>query len=478
MKNFTRSRYDAIVIGSGPNGLACAVALALQGLSTVVIEKAESIGGGTRTEELTLPGFFHDVCSAVHPLALASPFLKSLPLQDHGLKWILPDVQIAHPFDDGSVALVRKSVTDTALWFGRDQKSYQNFFEPYVNRFDDLMTEILRPTLHAPRHPGLLTRFGLNALLPASSFARLRFREEKTRALFLGIAAHSSAPLTSMASTGVGLALHLAGHGVGWPIPQGGAKSINLALASYFKSLGGEILTGQEVKSVSELPESEFVFFDLTPRQVLAIAGTSLPQGVSNSFRKFRYGPGVFKMDWALSSPIPWKNSDCALAGTIHLGATPEELTQSERAVNVGSVTARPYVLVSQPSLFDSTRAPSGAHVGWAYCHVPHGSTHDMTEAIENQIERFAPGFKKIILKRSQMWPKDLETRNPNLIGGDISGGLISASQIFFRPRVTTNPYRLDGKRLWICSSSTPPGPGVHGMCGYHAAHAALRSRG
>jgi len=473
---FLKARYDAIVVGSGPNGLACAIALAQAGLAVAVVEKAETLGGGARTEELTLPGFQHDVCSAVHPLALASPFFKKLPLHEYGLKWIYPDVQLAHPFDDGTVALLRQSVAETAQSLGQDRKSYKAFFGSLVSHFEDLMSEVLAPPVHIPKHPVLLAKFGLRALAPASLLAKTHFREEKTRALFLGTAAHSSASLTGFASSAVGLALQTAAHGAGWPIPEGGAKCITQAMTSYFKSLGGEIIINQSVQNIAELPESRLLFFDLTPRQILKIAGSSLPAGVVRSFKKYRYGPGVFKMDWALSSPIPWKNPDCLLAATVHLGGMPQEIINSEKSVNEGVVAQRPFVLLSQPTLFDPIRAPAGGHVAWAYCHVPHGSTIDMTEAIENQIERFAPGFKKTVLKRSSMFPRDLESRNPNLIGGDISGGLVNPKQLFFRPRIGVNPYSLDGKRLWICSSSTPPGPGVHGMCGYLAAQAALKT--
>jgi len=483
---FTNKYYDAIVIGSGPNGLSCAIALAQKGLSVAVVEKFATVGGGTRTQELTLPGFLHDVCSAVHPLAVASPFFKSLPLHEYGLKWLYPQAEVAHPRDDGGVTLLKRSIVDTAKSFGRDQSSYKSFFEPLVAQFDDLMTEILAPPLHAPKHLSLLAKFGLNALLSANSFARLHFREENTRALFMGIAAHSAAPLTHFASSAAGLALHIAGHGSGWPIPEGGAKNISLALASYFKSLGGELVINREIQSLVELPKSHGIFFDLTPRQILKIAGASLPKHIAQSLQKFQYGPGVFKMDWALNSPIPWKNPDCALAGTVHLGGSSQEIIHSENAVNAGILNARPFVILSQPTLFDPTRAPSDLHIAWAYCHVPHGSNHDMRDTIENQIERFAPGFKKTILKSSCLFPKDLESRNPNLIGGDISGGLVNARQIFFRPRLSLNPYRLTGpddlseddrRQLWICSSSTPPGPGVHGMCGYHAAQRALSQK-
>jgi phytoene dehydrogenase-like protein len=472
---FTKSQYDAIVVGSGPNGLSCAITLAQKGLSTVVVEKSNVLGGSTQTRELTLPGFHHDVCSTVHPLAAASPFFKTLPLHEHGLKWIYPSAEVAHPHDDGSVTLLKRSVAETAKALGRDQKAYAHLFGSLVARFDDLMEDVLIPLLHAPRHLGPLIKFGLNALLPADALAKVHFREEKTRALLSGIAAHSSASLTAFASSSIGLALQTAGHGVGWPLAEGGSKNITRALVNYFKSLGGEIITNYEVQNLEALPKSDLVFFDLTPRQVLNVAGPRLPRGVFNSFKKYQYGPAVFKMDWALSEPIPWTNSDCRLAATVHLGGSSQEIIHSESSVNRGVMSARPFVLLTQPTLFDPTRAPSGLHIAWAYCHVPNSSSQNMSDIIENQIERFAPGFKKTILKRHSFFPRDLEAHNPNLVGGDISGGWVHGSQIFFRPRFGVNPYSLDGKRLWICSSSTPPGPGVHGMCGHNAAAAALR---
>ncbi len=473
--NFEKRHYDAIVIGAGPNGLSCAITLAQKGLRVLVVEKSEKLGGGAKTEELTLPGFFSDVCSAVHPLALASPFFKTLPLQEHGLRWIHSPAEIAHPLDDGSVLLLKKSVHETAAALGVDQGFYNRFYGSFISHFDEFMKEILGPIFHNPKYIGLLAKFGIHALSSADLFSRAHYRDEKNRALFIGIAAHSSAPLTSFASSAIGLALQIAGHGAGWPIPQGGAKNISRALASYLKSLGGEIITAYEVLTLDDLPSSDLIFFDQTPRQILKIAGFRLSDSVAKSFVKYRYGPGVFKMDWALSSPIPWKNSDCYQSATIHLGGSAQEIIESEKNVNQNILNARPFVLLSQPTLFDSTRAPSGSHIAWAYCHVPHGSDQDMTEIIENQVERFAPGFKKVILKRQSISPKDLENRNPNLVGGDIFGGLVNARQIFFRPRVTMNPYSLGDRQLWICSSSTPPGPGVHGMCGYHAAMAALR---
>ena len=474
--NFSKSEYDAVVVGSGPNGLACAIELARNKLSVVVIEKSELAGGGLKTLELTEPGFFHDVCSSGYPLAVASPFLKNLPLADHGLNWIYSPAEVAHPFADGTVALLKRSVQETAKAFPKDQESYCKLFEPFVSKFDSLMKEVLAPPLHFPHEAGLFARFGLKAILSAEHFGKKNFKDERARALFMGIAAHSSGSLTMPASAAVGLALHLAGHGSGWPIAEGGAKILSRALISYFKSLGGEVITGVEVKTVQALPKNKFVFFDLTPRQILEIAGEQLSPSVQASFKKYRYGPGVFKLDWALDQPIPWRNPETALAATVHLGNYSEEIIRSENSVNAGTLSNDPFILLTQPTLFDRSRAPSGKHIAWAYCHVPNGSSIDRTEVMENQIERFAPGFRKTIIKRHVMFPRDLEAHNPNLIGGDISGGLVNTRQLFFRPRMSLNPYRLDGKKYWICSSSAPPGPGVHGMSGYHSARAALQA--
>jgi len=464
----------AVIVGSGPNGLACGIALAQAGLKVEIFESASVAGGAVRTEELTLPGFLHDVFSAVYPMTLASPFFQTLPLKEHGLEWIHSPAVVAHPFDDGTASLLYRSVKETASKLGTDQNTYEKFFQDFVNHSDSLMEEIMGPIIHAPKHPLLLSRFGLNALRSAESFSQ-RYSEEKTKGLWAGIAAHINLPLTDATTSAGGLVLQIAGHAYGWPIPKGGAKALALALTSYFNSLGGVIHNGVNVRDVSELPGAKFVFFDLTPRQIFQIASKVLKPGTQKKYKEYKYGPGVFKMDWALDGPIPWASKDCALAATVHLGGTLQEIKDSEDGPLNGRITSKPYVLLSQPSLFDSTRAPAGKHTVWAYCHVPHGLNRDVSDLIENQIERFAPGFKKLILKRSILNPSDLEKLNGNLIGGDISGGLIKGSQLLFRPGFSfTSPYAIEGGKYWVCSSSTPPGSGVHGMCGFRAAQGAL----
>ncbi len=466
---------SAVIVGSGPNGLACGIALAKAGVKVEIFESSLIAGGGLRTEELTLPGFHHDVFSAVYPMTLASPFFKSLPLHEHGLEWVHSPAVVAHPFDGGTSALFFRSVKETASRLGKDQNTYESFFQDFSNRSEDLMEEIMGPVIHAPKHPFLLSHFGLNALRSAESFS-YRFLDERTRGLWAGIAAHAAIPLTSLASSAAGLVLQIAGHAEGWPIPKGGAKSLAAALISYFESLGGVIHTGVKIDLVDQLPKSKFIFFDLTPRQILKIVGSTLKPSTQKRFQEYKYGVGVFKMDWALSGPIPWASKECALAATVHLGGTFQEIKDSEDGPNLGKTSSAPYVLLCQPSLFDSTRAPAGKHTAWAYCHVPNGDITDVSEKIEKQIERFAPGFKKLILKRNILNPSALENLNSNLVGGDISGGLIKGGQLFFRPAFSlTSPYAIEGGKYFICSSSTPPGPGVHGMCGFRAAQTALK---
>jgi phytoene dehydrogenase-like protein len=463
--------YDAVVVGSGPNGLAAAITIARQGRSVLVVEAQEEAGGGARSGELTLPGFVHDLFSAVHPLALESVFFQSLPLETHGLSWIHSPAALAHPLDDGSAALLRRSVPETAAMLGRDEAGYRRRIGGLLADWPYFKSEFLRP-IRFPRHPLRLAKFGLPALLPASLLARLAFRDGRARALFAGIAAHSSLALEAPASGAFGLALLLAGHQVGWPIPRGGARSISQALLAYLGSLGGEIVTGTTVKNLDQLPRSRAVLFDLTPRQILGIAGTRLGSSVSARLGRFRYGPGVFKLDWALRGPIPWRAPEVTSAATVHLGGSLQEIASSEREVAAGRASERPYVLLTQPSLFDATRAPAGCHTAWAYCHVPNGSAIDMTHRIESQIERFAPGFRDLVLARSVLTPRELERRNANLVGGDLNGGAVGLSQLFLRP--TSRFYSTSRADLFICSSSTPPGGGVHGLCGYHAALEAL----
>jgi len=469
------ARSRAYVIGSGPNGLTAAIVLARAGLAVTVLEAQPTIGGGTRSAELTLPGFIHDVCSAVHPMAVSSPAFAEFPLAEHGLDWIQPPVPVAHPLDNGGCVRLDSSLERTTRQLGLDGPAWHRTVEPLAARWNQLFAEVFAP-LHIPAHPLLLARFGLSAAWPATTVARSLFRTREARALFAGIAAHSILPLEDFGSAAFGWILGIAAHTVGWPIPRGGSQRIAGALASYFESLGGRIVTNAAVRSLDELGDADLILCDITPRQLLSIAGARLPDTYCRSLERYRYGPGVFKIDWALSAPVPWKSADCARAGTLHLGGTLDEIAASERAVWNGAVEERPFVLLCQPSLFDRTRAPAGKHTLWAYCHVPNGSTADMTHRIEAQIERFAPGFKSLILAKHTMNTADLERHNANLIGGDIGGGSVHLPQLFLRP--TYRFYRTPLKSLYLCSSSTPPGGGVHGMCGWHAARTALAEAG
>ncbi|MFL5915860.1 MAG: phytoene desaturase family protein [Gaiellaceae bacterium] len=466
---------DAIVVGAGPNGLAAAIELARAGLSVRVVEAAETVGGGTRSAELTLPGFVHDVCSAIHPLGIASPFLRSLPLEAHGLEWVEPPAALAHPFDDGTAVLLERSPAAAVQTLGEDEPRWRRVFAPLARDADSLLEEILAPP-HVPAHPLPLARFGLRAMVPATTVARRSFRSTRARGLFAGLAAHSMLPLERPPSAAFGLMLGLLGHAVGWPFPRGGSQAIADSLASYLRSLGGEIETGRPVESLAELGEPRLVLLDVTPRGLLSLAGDRLPPRYRRRLERYRYGPGVFKLDWALDGPVPWRAEESSRAATVHLCGTLEEIAASEAAPARGRVAERPYVLLAQQSLFDPTRAPAGRHTAWAYCHVPNGSTADMTEPIEAQIERFAPGFRDRILARSARAPSDLERENPNYVGGDINGGLADLRQLLTRPVARWSPYSTPLPGVFLCSASTPPGGGVHGMCGYHAAQAALRS--
>ncbi len=470
------SGYDAIVVGSGPNGLSAAIVLARAGLSVLVLEAKETIGGGARSLELTLPGFLHDVCSAVHPMAAASPFFLSLPLAEHGLEWIQPPLPLTHPFDDSPPAVLARSLDATGASVVPDASAYRRLLGPFVAHWDRLVPEILGPILHVPSSPFTLARFGLQALRPASSLARSAFRGSRARGLFAGVAAHSIASLDKPGTSAIGLVLSAAGHACGWPIPRGGSQRIADALASYFRSLGGKIETNAPVETLESLPPARAVLLDLTPRQVVRIAGRRLPDKYKRSLNRYRYGPGIFKIDWALEAPIPWAYPECAQSGTVHLGNSLEEIEASESAAWNGKHAEKPFVLLAQSSLFDPSRAPAGRHTGWAYCHVPNGSTQDMTGQIEAQVERYAPGFRDLVLARHTRNTVQLEHSNPNLVGGDIGGGANDLWQLLARPVLALDPYRTPANGLYLCSSSTPPGGGVHGMCGYLAALSALKN--
>jgi phytoene dehydrogenase-like protein len=468
----TSHEYDAVVVGAGPNGLAAAIRIAQQGFSTLVLEESTKVGGACRTEELTLPGFCQDVGSAVHPLALGSPFFSSLPLEKHGLSWLHPTIPLAHPIDRSRVAILYQSLEKTALLLGRDAGRYNELFGPLVRHWQSLLQEFLQPMIHPPQHPLRLAQFGLLALLSVEQLVR-RFSEETTKALLAGLGAHSFLSPSAPGSASFVLMLGLLAHAVGWPIPQGGAGSITQALARYLLSLGGKIETGMSIKSFRDLPKARAVLYDITPRQLIQIE--QLPNRYQKRLARFKYGPAVFKIDYALDGTIPWIHEECRKAGTVHLGGTFEEVALAESKIVSGQHAAQPFLLLSQPTLWDSTRAPAGQHILWAYTHVPFGSNRDLTEIIEKQIERFAPGFSKRIMARRVSSPAQLESMNPNLVGGTITGGANHLWQLIARPTLSAVPYRTAKKGVYLCSSSTPPGGGVHGMCGFHAANAVIR---
>lgn len=468
---------DAVVVGSGPNGLAAAVALARAGVSVRVIEGREAIGGGTRSAALTLPGFLHDVCSGCHPTGILSPWFRQLPLAEHGLRWLHGTASAAHPLDDQPAVLLRRSLDETADQLGADAKNYRRLFAPFLDDPHGLLADLMGP-LRLPRHPLLMARFGAPGLLPATLLFGRGFRGEGARALLAGCAAHSILPLERPLSAAVGLIFALTGHVADWPVAAGGSQAIAGALASLLRAHGGPIEVGRPVRRLADLPPSRVVLFDTSPAQLADICASELPAGYVRRLRAYRYGPGVFKLDWALDGPIPWRDPRCLEASTVHVGGTLEEIAAAEAAVWRGEHPPRPFVMVVQQSQFDPSRAPAGRHTGYAYCHVPAGSTVDCTAAIEGQIERFAPGFRDRILARHATDTAGLERDNPNYVGGAITGGVADLAQFFTRPVARWDPYSTPNPRLFICSASTPPGGGVHGMCGYFAARSALRRLG
>jgi phytoene dehydrogenase-like protein len=477
----TQSGRRAVVVGAGPNGLVAAITLARAGWDVTVFEAADSPGGGTRTEELTLPDVLHDVCSAIHPLAVGSPAFREIaasetPLERHGLEWIHSEVPLAHPLDGGRAAVLRRSVQDTADGLETDAKAYRRLVGPFVRDGFDLTDGLLSPLSMPPKHPVTLARYGVVGILPAYTVARRGFDTDEARALFAGLAGHSILSLKAPVTAGYGLMLGVLAHLVGWPLARGGSRQIATALVAVLTELGGRVECNRRIESLGELPAADAVLLDLTPRQVVSLAGDAMPDRYRKALSRYRYGPGVFKLDWALDGPIPWTNGDCARAATVHLGGTLEEITVSESDVQAGRHPDRPYVLLSQPSLFDATRAPEGIHAVWAYCHVPNGSTVDMTARIESQVERFAPGFRERIVGRHAMDTEAVEAHGANYIGGDINGGVADLRQFVRRPTLGLHPWRTPIDGVYLCSSSTPPGGGVHGMCGWHAAREAMRA--
>lgn len=465
--------HDALIIGSGPNGLAAAIHLARSGWKVKVIEGADTIGGGTRTKELTLPGFLHDVCSAVHPMGIASPFMRSLELEKHGLRWLQPDVPLAHPLEDGRAAVLYRSLEETCTALGKDAGIYRRYWAPLVKRADDLYGDLLQPA-GLPKHPITMTRFGIGAMMPARVLASV-FDTEEGKALFAGNAAHSIMPLEKPFTSAIGLVLQISAHAVGWPIPEGGSQRITETMAAILRGLGSEIECGRMVQSLDELPPSKAVLFDISPRNLARICGEALPERYRRKLNAYRHGPGVFKVDYALNAPIPWRNESCRQAGTVHVGGTIEEISASERDAWFGKHSATPFVLVAQPTIHDPSRAPAGKHIAWAYCHVPSSSTTDMLDTINRQIERFAPGFRDCILTQHTMNSVEMEAYNANYVGGDVIGGVTDWRQLFTRPVGLLNPYATPNPRVFICSASTPPGGGVHGMCGFHAARCVMK---
>ena len=475
MRRTKSNEYDAVIVGSGPNGLAAAITSAQAGLKTVLFEARHEPGGGLSSAELTLPGFVHDVCSAIHPMAVHSPFFSQHPLESFGLEWVFPKLSLAHPLEDEPAAFLSSSIAETAASLSGDAEAYKRLIEPVVRTLPSLLDDILGPMTKLPNNVLPLAHFGARALLPSAVLTRTLFRSEQARTLWAGLAAHSVLPLNAPASSAIALVLGAAAHHKGWPFPKGGSAVFANALTAYFKSLGGEIVCDTPVSSLSDLPEASITLLDIGPKQLLGLASDDLPAAYRSWLERYEYAAGVFKVDYALDGPIPWKDGVCSKAGTVHLGGSLKEIEASERGIYVNRHSDTPFVILAQQSLFDETRAPEGKHTCWAYCHVPNGSTVDMTDAIERQIERFAPGFKDIILARKTMTTSQLERFNPNFVGGDVNGGKAGLWQLLARPTPRLNPYRTPLKSVYLCSASTPPGGGVHGMCGFHAAETALR---
>jgi phytoene dehydrogenase-like protein len=468
--------YDAVVVGGGPNGLAAAITIARAGRSVALLEAEPTVGGGVRSAELTLPGYVHDVCSAIHPLARTSPFFAGLDLERHGLRWIEPRYAIGHPLDDGSVGLVSRDVGETAERLGTDAGRYRGLMGWLTRAWPALAPDVLAP-FHIPWQPPRairLARFGLLALQPSTWIAR-RFQGDTARAILAGCAAHSFLRLDQPLSGAFAITMLSTAHAVGWPLAEGGSGRLSAALAAELESHGGTILAGRRVGRMADLPPHRVALFDVTPRQLLAIAGDRLRGRYARRLRGYRYGPGAFKLDLALDGPIPWRNPELAEAGTVHLGGRFEDIAAGERDVKVGDTSERPFVLLAQSTMFDPGRAPAGKHTVWAYCHVPNGSPVDMTERILSQVERFAPGFRDRIIGSHAMSPADLEAHNANCVGGDIAGGVQDLGQLFTRPGIRLDPYSTPDPAIFICSASTPPGAGAHGMCGHLAARSALR---
>lgn len=467
--SYRHDRYDAVVVGAGPNGLAAAITLRGRYGRVLLVEEKETVGGGARSAALTLPGFTHDVCSTVHPLGISSPFFRQLDLPRYGLAWIQPDIPLAHPFEDGTALCLHRSLEETARVLGEDGDAYRALMAPFVRDYTGLLGDILKP-LPVPANPLLMARFGRRAVLSARRLAETKFRSPRTRALFAGLAAHAMVPLDRIATAAFGIVLATLAHAVGWPIAKGGSQQLANSLADCFLDREGEIRTGTAVHSLDAIPKADRYFFDVTPRQLLKTEGVRFSETYRRRLGRFRYGHGVCKADWALSGPIPWRAEACRKAGTVHLGGSFEEIDASIRCAHAGIAPASPFIVLAQQSLFDPSRAPAGGHTVWAYCHAPHGSTADAADLMEGVIERYAPGFRDLILKRHSMSPATMERYNANYVGGDINGGLQDIYQLYTRPLASLSPYRTSNSAVFLCSSSTPPGGGVHGLCGYYAA--------